>query len=300
MMQEVEESTATLLPEAEQVLMELEEEARANWEERAIYQATQVTNLASEAFKTLSENRWSRRDCTEYQEELDWAMRTFRWVCGEVDTASMPAKMRRMARARLDRVNSEFQRATRVVERLLQAHGGRQEERRPPAGGGYREEQKYRDDFGIGRAPDQRMEYEDSIPMERRPTLPVTKILEAGAVLGKCNGARKVGPPQRSRQRPRARRPWHGWAEHRRAHAPSDDRRGCEARNRGQRGSEAHRWRGGRSIGPQDADQQPGQAGDLVQRVPGKEGQRKGLPCPHHQRRAGHQGQLHHGGHERG
>ncbi len=65
------------------------------------------------------------------------------------------------------------------MERLLQAHGGRQEERRPPAGGGYREEQKYRDDFGAGRAPDPRMEYEDSIPMERRPTLPVTEILAA-------------------------------------------------------------------------------------------------------------------------
>jgi hypothetical protein len=106
MMQEVEESTATLLLEAEQVLLELEEEARANWEERAVYQATQVTNLAGEAFETLSENRWSWRDYTEYQEDLDWAMRTFRRVCGEVDTASMPAKMRRMARARLDRVST--------------------------------------------------------------------------------------------------------------------------------------------------------------------------------------------------
>ncbi len=72
----MEESTATLLSAAEQVLLELEEEARANWE-RAVYHATQVTNLAGEAFETLSENRWSRRDCTEYQEELDWAMRTF-------------------------------------------------------------------------------------------------------------------------------------------------------------------------------------------------------------------------------
>jgi hypothetical protein len=91
----------------------------------------------------------------------------------------MPAKMRRVVRTRLDRVNNEYQRATRVVERLLQAHGGRQEERRPPAGGGHREERKYRDDFGTGRAPDLRMEYEDSIPMERRPTLPVTEILAA-------------------------------------------------------------------------------------------------------------------------
>jgi hypothetical protein len=124
MLREVEESTATLLPEAEQVLLELEEEARANWEERAVYHATQVTNLAGEAFETLSENRWSRRDCTEYQEELDWAMRTFRRVYDEVDVVGMPAKMRRMARARLDRVNNEYQRAARVVERLLQANGG--------------------------------------------------------------------------------------------------------------------------------------------------------------------------------
>ena len=104
-------------------------------------------------------------------------MRTFRRVCGEVDTASMPAKMRRMARARLDRVNSEYQRATRVVERLLQAHGQRHGERRPPAGGGYREEQKRRDDFCSGRTPDSRMECEDSIPMEGRSTLPVNEIL---------------------------------------------------------------------------------------------------------------------------
>jgi hypothetical protein len=81
MLQEVEESMAKLLPAAEQVLQELEEEARANWEERAIYHATQVTNLSGEAFETLSENRWSRRDCTENKEELDWVMRTFRRVC---------------------------------------------------------------------------------------------------------------------------------------------------------------------------------------------------------------------------
>jgi hypothetical protein len=155
-------------------------------------------------------------------------------VCGEVNAASMPAKMRRMARARLDRVNNEYQRATRVVERLLQAHGGRQEERRPPAGGGYREEQKYRDDFSAGRAPDPRMEYEDSVPMERRPTLPGggdgdPGSREAGAVLGECSGARKVGPPQRSRQKLRNRRPRHGWIEHRRTRAPSERRQSASA-----------------------------------------------------------------------
>ena len=102
MMREVEEFTETLLPAAERVLRELEEEARANWEERAVYHATQVTNLAGEAFETLSENRWSRRDCTKYQEELDWVMRTFRRVCDKIDIVSMPAKMRRIARARQD------------------------------------------------------------------------------------------------------------------------------------------------------------------------------------------------------
>jgi hypothetical protein len=35
MMQEVEESTADLLPAAEQMLQELAEEARASWEEKA-------------------------------------------------------------------------------------------------------------------------------------------------------------------------------------------------------------------------------------------------------------------------
>jgi len=56
---------ATLLPAAEQMLQELEKEARASWEERAVFYATQVTNLAGEALETLIENRWSRRDCME-------------------------------------------------------------------------------------------------------------------------------------------------------------------------------------------------------------------------------------------
>jgi hypothetical protein len=47
-----------------------------------------------QAFETLSENRWSRRDCTEYQEELDWVMRTF---CDEFDIMSLPAKACKVA-----------------------------------------------------------------------------------------------------------------------------------------------------------------------------------------------------------
>jgi hypothetical protein len=177
MLQEVEKSTATLLPPAEQVLQELKEEARANWEERAVYHATQVTNLAGEAFETLSENRWSRRDCTEYQDKLDWVMRTFRRVCNELDLSNMPAKLRRAARARQDRVNHEYQRATRVVEKLLRAHEGRSDVRHLPAGSGCRDERKYRDEFNTEHMPEGRMEYEDSIPMDRRPTLPVADVL---------------------------------------------------------------------------------------------------------------------------
>jgi hypothetical protein len=116
----VEESTADLLPTAEQMLQELEEEARASWEERAVYYATRVTNLAGEAFKTLDETKWSRRDCTEYQDELDWEMRAFHRISNELNLLSIPARMRRAARLREDRVNQEYHRAVRVVGRILQ------------------------------------------------------------------------------------------------------------------------------------------------------------------------------------
>jgi hypothetical protein len=42
---------------------------------------------------------------------------------------------------------------------------------------GNRDGQKYRDEFNIEHVPKQRMEYEDSVPMERRPTLPVADVL---------------------------------------------------------------------------------------------------------------------------
>ncbi len=106
-------------------------------------------------------------------------MRNFQRVCDELDLTSMPAKMRRMARARQERVNHEYQRAMRVVERLLQAHGGQQKERRPPASGGCRDERKYRDEFNTEYVAEQRMEYEESVPMERWPTLPVADVLNA-------------------------------------------------------------------------------------------------------------------------
>jgi hypothetical protein len=104
-------------------------------------------------------------------------MRTFRRVCDELDLSSMPAKMRRAARARQELVNHEYQRATRVMERLLGAHEGRPEARHPPAGSGRRDERKYRDEFNTEHMPEERMEYEDSVPMDRRPTLPVADVL---------------------------------------------------------------------------------------------------------------------------
>ncbi len=48
---------ANLLPMAEQMLQELEEEARASWEERAVYYASCMTNLAGEAFETLDKTK---------------------------------------------------------------------------------------------------------------------------------------------------------------------------------------------------------------------------------------------------
>jgi hypothetical protein len=91
----------------------------------------------------------------------------------------MPAKMRRVARAGEDRVNHEYQRATRVLERLLRAHGGRPESGHPPARDGRRDERKYRDEFNTEHTPEERMLYEDSVPMDRQPTLPVADILGA-------------------------------------------------------------------------------------------------------------------------
>jgi hypothetical protein len=39
-----------------------------------------MINLASQAIETLDETKWSRRDCTEYQDEMDWEMRAFRRI----------------------------------------------------------------------------------------------------------------------------------------------------------------------------------------------------------------------------
>jgi hypothetical protein len=78
--------------------------------------------LAGEAFEALDETKWSRRDCTEYQDELDWEMRAFCRINSKLQLSGMPARMRRATRLREDRVNQEYHRAMRVVGRILQAH----------------------------------------------------------------------------------------------------------------------------------------------------------------------------------
>jgi hypothetical protein len=67
MVQEVDGSTCDLLRDADRVLQELAEEARASWEERAAYYNAHVTNLAGETFKLGTrgdgpgETAWSTR-----------------------------------------------------------------------------------------------------------------------------------------------------------------------------------------------------------------------------------------------
>ncbi len=58
-----------------------------------------------------------------------------------------------------------------------------------------REERKYQDEFNTEHMPEERMEYEDSVPMDRRPTLPVADVLGAERqehFLGECAGFEMV------------------------------------------------------------------------------------------------------------
>jgi hypothetical protein len=164
------------------VLQELEEEARDSWEERAAYYASRVTNLAGEASEALDETRWSRRDCAEYQDELDWEMRAFCTICGELKPSEMPSKMRRAAWLRKERVNQEFHRATRIVDRILRAHNCRPgEASRTRVSRNQYNDAGCRDEFMGDRELTAEVACEEcSIPMDRRPTLRVSEILGMG------------------------------------------------------------------------------------------------------------------------
>jgi hypothetical protein len=137
--------------------------------------------LAGEAVEALDEKKWSRRDCTEYQDKLDWEMRAFRINNSKLVPSKMSAKMQRAARLREDRVNQEFHRATRIANRTLQAHKGRPREAGGPAASqGHLGELECRDKFLAGHAPAEELEYGESIPMDRWPTLRVANILGVG------------------------------------------------------------------------------------------------------------------------
>jgi cell division septum initiation protein DivIVA len=97
MLQEAEKSTSNLLEEAEQMLQVLEEEAKESWEDRTAHHASRMINLAGKASEALDETRCSRRDSTEYQDELDWEMRAFRRVCSDLRPSEMPSKIKRAA-----------------------------------------------------------------------------------------------------------------------------------------------------------------------------------------------------------
>jgi hypothetical protein len=69
----------------------------------------------------LDENKWSRKDCLEDKEELDWEMQAYRGEVNEVVPAERTTKMRQ----RQERVNAEVHHATQVVDRVLLAHNCR-------------------------------------------------------------------------------------------------------------------------------------------------------------------------------
>jgi hypothetical protein len=62
---------------------------------------------------------------------------------------------------------------------FFELRGGRPGTGHPPAGDGRRSERKHLGEFNTEQAPEGRMEYEDSVPMDRQPTLPVADILGA-------------------------------------------------------------------------------------------------------------------------
>jgi chemotaxis regulatin CheY-phosphate phosphatase CheZ len=97
MMQKRDNSMCELLQEANRTLQDLAEEARTSWEEWAAFYAARITILAGEVSEALDERRWFRRDCLEYQDELDWEMRAYCRVSSELKPSEMSLRMRRAA-----------------------------------------------------------------------------------------------------------------------------------------------------------------------------------------------------------
>jgi hypothetical protein len=180
MMQEMEGSMGDFQQDKQRVLLELAEEARPSWEERAKYYAACVINLADEAFEALDERKWSIKDCLEYRNELDWEMRAFHRISGEHKPSEMSIKMKKAAQQLQERVSQEVHHATWIVDCKQDSASPRLQVRDDPH---HSNQPGQPQQAGLSRRVlGQPLAYKDSdhmgyqVPMNRRPTLRVAAI----------------------------------------------------------------------------------------------------------------------------
>jgi hypothetical protein len=114
-------SAAGVLGEADHVLKELEAENRDNWEQRAEMQAWRVISHTAIANENLRAADWTLRDCHEYLEELDDELRAWQRVARELSLSELSNKMRTTAKKRANDVDTEVNRARRLIERIILA-----------------------------------------------------------------------------------------------------------------------------------------------------------------------------------
>ena len=121
-MNDVEGSVNYLLEQAGDALKWLASEAKRDWEARTQDQAERVLNLAGEVFEGLRTDRWSYQDCKEFLAELLAAEKVLRKVVAEFNSSELSTQMRRGINLRQKNVNTEVERARRIVSRLMVEH----------------------------------------------------------------------------------------------------------------------------------------------------------------------------------
>jgi hypothetical protein len=122
LMNDVEGSVNYLLERAEDMLKWLASEAKKDWETRTRDQAQRTLNLAGEVFEGLRTDRWSYKDCEEYMKELSAAEKVLRKIIAEFKPSELSTQMRRAINLRQRNVNTEVERARRIVSRLMVEH----------------------------------------------------------------------------------------------------------------------------------------------------------------------------------
>ena len=122
LMNDVEGSVNYLKEGAEDALKWLASEAKKNWETRARDQAQRTLNLAGEVFEGLRTDRWSYKDCEDYMKELSAAEKVLRKIIAEFKSSELSTQMRRAINLRQRNVNTEVERAKRIVTRLMVEH----------------------------------------------------------------------------------------------------------------------------------------------------------------------------------